>query len=225
MAGTTRLALYNGALLLCGVRQIANLSVNEEPRKLLDYAWNGDGTNGAIRACLEQGQWIFAKRAAQLNYDTAIEPSWGYKRAFAKNTDWVATSAVCCDEYFNVPLTAYSDEAGFLYADYDTIYVKYVSDAATYGGDLSRWPMSFAEYVKAWLASKIIYKVSSSQERRDELLHPNTGILERARINALNRDAMAKPVRWPARGTWSKARQGRGSRDWYDGGNRNRLIG
>lgn len=222
---TTRLALYNGALLLCGIRQIADLTVNEEPRKLLDSVWNGDGVNQAVRGLLEEGQWVFATRSAKLNYDTANEPSWGYKRAFAKNTDWVATSAVCYDEYFNTPLTAYSDEAGFLYCDVDTIYVKYISDASTYGGDLSRWPSSFVEYAKAWLAARIIFKIAASQERREELMKPNTGILAQARLTALNRDAMAKPTRWPARGTWTRSRQGRGTRDWYDQGNRNRLIG
>lgn len=219
--GTTRLQVYNGALLLCGARQIANLNVAEESRRLLDAAWNDQG----IRGLLEEGQWIFALRAAKLNYDTAIEPSWGYRRAFAKGTDWVATSAVCSDEYFQTPITQYSDEVGYWFCDLDTIYVKYVSDAATYGGDLARWPSSFTEYAKAYFASKIVYKIAAAAERRDELMRPRSGILAQSRTTALNRDAMAKPASFPARGTWTRSRQGFGSRDWYDQGNRNRLIG
>ena len=219
--GTTRLQVYNGALILCGQRPIATLDVNEEGRRLLDAAWND---NAALH-CLEEGQWIFAMRGSQFQYDSAIEPTWGYRRGVGKPTDWVNTSAVCSDEYFEVPLTAYSDEGGIWYSDLDILYVKYVSSDGAYGMAMGRWPASFVEYVKAYLASKIIYNVSASPQRREELMQPNTGILAQARLTALNRDAMAKPTQFPARGTWTRSRHGRNTMDWQDGGNRNRLIG
>lgn len=218
---TTRLKLYQGACMLCGIRGIADLTVREEARFLLDEVWNDDG----IKHCLEQGQWIFAICASRLDYDTAIAPAWGYRRAFAKPDDWVNTSAVCQDEYFRVPLLGYSDEVGFYFADLDQIYVKYVSNGANYGQNLARWPASFTEYVKAYFASKIIYRVSASAERREEMMHPRTGILEQARLTALNRDAMAKATQFPARGSWTRSRAGRGISTWADGGNRSRLIG
>ena len=36
----TRLQLYNSALLLLGERNLASLSENREPRRLLDHVWD-----------------------------------------------------------------------------------------------------------------------------------------------------------------------------------------
>lgn len=218
---TTRLKIYNGALRLCGERAIADLTVNEEGRRLLDEVWN----DGGVRYCLEQGQWRFAMKAAKMNKETAITPDFGLANAFAKPTDWCVTSAVCSDEFYNVPLLRYTDEAGYWFADIDPIYVKFVSDAEAYGANLALWPVSFTEYVKAYFASQMITKISGTEERRDELLKQRTGILAQALLVAKNRDAMAEPTKFPAQGGWSRSRQGRITGGWYDGGNRNNLIG
>jgi hypothetical protein len=221
---TDRLKIYNGALLLCGERSIASLTVNEEGRRLLDEVWNDNG----VRYCLEQGQWRFAIRTSMLTYDTAIEPSFGYPRAFAKPTDWAVTAAVCSDEFFAQPLLRYSDEAQFLYANEDEIYVKYVSDDSAFGGDLGKWPASFTEYVKAYFASKIIFKLATSEETRTRLLGRTVdgrdGILGQAKLTAKNRDAMADPTKFAAQGGWTRARYRRGS-TFSDGGSSSNLIG
>ena len=219
---TTRLKLYNGALLLCAERSIATLTDAVESRRLLDEVWN----DGGVRFCLEQGQWKFAMCGAKFSYNTAIVPAWGYSRAFAKPTDWCVTSAVCSDEYFQVPLTQYRDEAGYWYADQDEIYVDYVSDAATYGGDLAKWPASFTEYVKAYFASRIVTKLSGDEKRREAILHPRTGILAQNLLIAKNRDAMSDPSKFPPTGSWAKARMGGRYRGRFgDGGSSGSLIG
>ena len=222
---TDRLKIYQGALMVCGERSIANLTVNEEGRRLLDEVWNDDG----VKHCLEAAQWKFAMCGAKLNYDTGVTPQWGFKRAFAKPDDWVTTSAVCTDEYFNAPLLQYSDEASFWYADLDTIYVKYVSQGATFGLDFSKWPSSFIDFVHHYFASKIIMKLTSDKERQDRILGTNRdgsdGSLARNLLNAKNRDAMQGPTTFPARGTWNTARQGRRAVGYLDGGNRGQLIG
>lgn len=215
---TTKLKLYNGALLLIGARSIASLSVNEEARRALDEVYD----DGGVRYCLEQGQWRFAMRTALLTYDTGFTASFGYQRAFEKPSDWVATSAVCSDEYFKAPLLSYTDEAGYWYADLDEIYVKYVSDDANYGLNLSLWPYSFTEYVKAYFASRICNRVTSNEKMVSALLS-SRGLLETAKDIAKNRDAMAEPTKMPPRGSWVRARTGNG--DWRDGGSQNTLIG
>lgn len=218
---TDRLKLYNGALMICKARSIASLTVNEEARRLLDEVWNDSG----VRYCLEQGQWQFAMTAAKLEYDTAIEPSFGYRRGFAKPTDWVNTAAVCTDEYFNNPLTQYTDEVAYLFSDLDIIYVKYVSDGPTYGGDFSKWPSSFTEYVKAYFASRICGKIGCSDATIAAIINPRSGILAQAEITAKNRDAQKEPTKFVSPGMWSKSRISRNTGDWRDGGSRNRLIG
>ncbi len=90
----TRLKIYNGALMRCGERALANLTENREPRRLLDTVWQDNG----VRYCLEQAQWKFAMRASHFTYDPTVSPSFGYAHGFAKPTDWVATSGVCTDD-------------------------------------------------------------------------------------------------------------------------------
>lgn len=221
---TSRIKIYNGALLLVGERSIASLTVNEEARRVLDEVWDDDG----VGYCLEQGQWMFAMRAAQFTYDSSISPAFGYQRGFTKPTDWVLTSGVCSDEYFRTPLLQYADEAGYWYADIDDIYVRYVSDDSNYGNDYSKWPDSFTEYVKHYFAGRIAPKIPGSREIMDRLLgpagHPEKGSVHKALVIAKNRCAMASPTSFPAQGSWVNARTG-GRFRYGDRGNTGNLTG
>ena len=218
---TTRLKIYNGALLLCGEQQLASLSENREPRHLLDLVWNDDG----VRFCLEQAQWHFAMRASRLDYEPSIAPDWGFQRAFTKPTDWVETSGVWQDEFMRAPLLDYADEVMYWFCDLDEIFVKYVSDDVTYGMDFAKWPETFTEYVKTFFASKIIRKLPGGADKVDDIVHPKTGALARALSIAKNRAAMVLPATFPTRGTWTAARHAGASRLRNDGGNPNQLIG
>ena len=221
---TTRLKIYNGALLLVGERGLASLTVTEESRRVLDEVWNDNG----VRYCLEQGQWNFAMRAAQFTYDSTITPSFGLNRGFNKPSDWVLTSAVCSDEYFNTPALNYADEAGVWYADIDDIYVRYVSDDENFGMDMSLWPDTFTEYVKTYFASRICHKIPGSPEVIQKLHgpagHPQRGLLHQALLLAKNRAAMTGPATFPARGSWVGSRLG-GRRGSFDRGSSGSLTG
>lgn len=221
---TTRLRIYNGALLLCGERALNTLDENVEPRHLLDLVWNDEGA----RYCLEQAQWHFAMRASRMDYNPSIDPDWGYARGFDKPDDWVATSGVFQDERLTTPLLAYADEINYWFADSDLLYVKYVSDDASYGLDLGKWPSSFADYVKAYFASRIIHKLPGGADRREFLLGPpgreDRGHVQRCLMIAKNKSAMAGPATFPQRGTWVSARR-RGATGGRDGGSTTTLIG
>lgn len=212
---TDRLTIYNDALMYCGERSISSLTEDREPRRLLDQVWN---SNGVMR-CLEDGQWHFAMRTVQLDYDPSIEPDFGYRRAFNKPEDWIITSAVCEDDHFRFPLNLYVDEKDYWYSDLDTIYVRYVSSDTSYGMDIGKWPQSFADFVAAHFASRIIIKLSESQEKWKEIMT----VREKFKKEAKSRAAMAEPTSFPAKGSWSRART-RGVRR-SDGGNNGSLIG
>lgn len=222
---TDRLRLYNGALLLAGDRQLSSLSENREPRHLLDLVWN----DGGVAYCLEQAQWHFAMRAARFDYNPSVQPDFGFQRAFDKPTDWVNTSGVFQDEYMTTPLTQYADEISYWFAERDEIFVKYVSNDTTYGMDLSRWPATFVDYVKAYFASRIVHKLPGGADRIQFLMgppgHPNRGWLHQTLLIAKNKAAMALPATFPTRGTWAAARFRGSNRTRWDGGNLSQLIG
>jgi len=219
---TDKLSVFNDALLLLGERTLSGLTEEREPRRLLDQVWD----NGAVNSCLERGQWYFAMRTVRIDFDPAVSPDFGYQYAFDKGSDWIITSAVCSDEYFRWPITRYTDENGYWYADEQEIYVKYVSNDVAYGNDLSIWPISFKDYVSAYLASKIVMKISGGDDKMLVYLTGNDGdggYLKKSLDFAKSKAAMALPTTFPARGSWSNARH-RGRRQ--DGGNRSGpLIG
>jgi hypothetical protein len=222
---TTRLQLYQGACMLCGERSVTSLTENVPVRGYLDEVWAQDG----VKACLEAGQWKFATRAQRLDYDPSYTAPFGFRRAFAKPTDWVLSVAVCQDEYYNEPLIRYSDEVGYWLSDLDQIFVKFVSNDTDFGQNLSAWPESFTNFVKHYFAAKIIKRVSSDKALIGDLLgngKPGNGAMEMAKETAKGKDAFNGPMQLPPTGAWVRSRYGRGSRSPYnDWGNRNQLIG
>lgn len=207
---TTQLDLYNGALLRIGERFLASLTDQAEARRLLDHVWS----TGGVRRCLERGQWNFAMRSQQIDYDSGIDPDWGYAHAFEKPDDWVQTSAFCSDEFFRVPVTQYVDEAGYWYANIETIYVRFVSDDPSYGMNFGLWPDGFREYVECYFGRRIVHKLSNSIEEDVKLAMENE---KSALLAAKNLCAQTGPTSFPARGNWSNARNRFPNR--RDGGN------
>lgn len=213
---TTKLSIYNGALLEIGERELASLSENREPRRLLDRVWD----NGALDFCLNAGQWRFARRSVELSRDTDISPSFGYQYGFSIPSDFIRTCAVCSDQYFNVPLLQYSQEQRYWFADIDPLYVSYVSNGASYGGDLTIWPMEFVRYVEAYLAGMIANKLTQNREEWTRL-HK----LAKLRLTeAKSGNAMEGPTALLPVGSWVAARAGRGG-SRLDRGSRSALTG
>lgn len=210
----SQLSLYNEALRLIGERRLASISENREPRRVLDDVWN----DGAVDFCLEQGQWNFAMRAVEIT-PSAVVPAFGFNYAFDKPTDFIRTAGVSEDESFNRPLLDTLEEVGFWFANITPIYVRYVSNATSYGNDFQRWPTSFAKFVAAFLASEICFTITQSAEKQNFIVALAADRLRKAK----SLDAMADATSFLPQGGWSSARQGRRSR--MDRGNRSNLIG
>lgn len=213
--GTDQLRVYNEALRICGQRKLSSLIDSNNARYLLDDAWGNNGVNH----CLEKGQWNFARRSSKLTYDPTVTPDWGYRRAFNKPADWVQTVMISGDEKFQMPLTAYLDEAGYWFCDLDDLYVSYVSADKNYGLNIGLWPSAFADYVSAHLAAVIIHTLSGDAGKRKEVLDYEKVQLQ----NAKSRDASNQPTKFPAQGSWVTARHG--ARTLADMGNRSQLTG
>lgn len=208
--GTTKLALYQGALRLCKERALSSLSENREPRRLLDAAYGDGSTTGAVRACLEIGQWDFAMRTVQLDSSPDVEPPFGLPYAFTRPDDLVRTCGVWQDEFCKVPLLDYVNERGYWYAAIDPIFVSYISNDADYGADLSLWPESFVKLVEAYLANEIVGNLTQGAAQADRVFK----ILDHLRKQAKKLDAIEQPTRLLPTGGWARARMagGRGDR-------------
>lgn len=212
---TSKLEIYNAALVICGERVLASLTEDRKPRRLLDHVWDNDG----VEACLERGQWKFAINTIKLDYDTSVTTDFGYRRVFVKPSDWVLTSAVCSDEFFTTPLLNYSDENDYWFAEIDEIYVKYVSNATDFGLNLSLWPSSFNKYVGSYFANEIVMALTQDQDMWDKV----EAKLKKFESLAKNADSMAGPQQFAAAGGWVTSRsRGRTGRDR---GSRSNLIG
>lgn len=211
----SRLSLYNGALLECGERDLASLTENREPRRLLDRVWD----NGAVDYCLGQAQWKFATRATQLAPDPGIEPDFGFQLAYEKPSDHIRTVGLYSDEYGNVPLLQYTQEQNYFFTDVQPIFLWYVSNHASYGGDLGAWPAEFSRAVEVYLASRIIKKLTQSDEKEANMIKFAKSLFR----DAASSDAMEGPTKFLPPGSWASARVARTAR--RDRGGRGQLIG
>lgn len=198
---TDRLSLYNIALRHCRERRLKKLTEDIEPRYLLDEVW--DAGDGAAAYCLEQGRWRFAKRVVKLDNDTNISNQFGFNYTFTKPSDYRGLISISADEYFEIPLNRYEIEGGNFFADVDPIYLIYVSDDASYGGDLSTWPMSFVQWVGLWLATQIAPTLTTDIDL-EHLMDKEQTAYKRAR----SRDAVQDPARFPPLSSWANARYG-----------------
>lgn len=200
--GTTRLNLYNGALSILGERRLASLSENRGPRHHLDQAWS----RGVVDYCLEAGQWKFATRTQMLDYAPSITPPDGmnFAYAFDKPADCRRLIGVYGDGQMVDALRDYREEAGYWWANLEAIYVRFVSNDAQYGGDLSLWSQRFAKYVEAHLAYEVAMDVTGAQDKADRALK----LRERLLLEALSMDAQQDPTKTPAPGGWVRARMG-----------------
>lgn len=201
----TKIGLYNAALREIGETKLASLTEARGPRYTLD-----DIYDEALAYCLEQGQWNFATRAVQVDADASIDPQFGYSNAFEKPSDWVRTSAISADDMFSFPLNDYEDETAYWHAHIDPIYVRYVSNGASYGLDLTAWPATFTRYVELYLAMRICKPTADSESMLDRIRKE----AKIALIDARSKDGMNERVRFLPQGSWSAARGGRASRKY-----------
>lgn len=215
---TDRLSLYSGALRELGERALGSLTETRASRRYLDTAW---ANGGFVNEVLGHGQWLFARRSVKMAADPALVPQFGWQFANSRPSDYIRALQVSADEFYNVPLETYQEENGVFYTSIDTWYLGYVSNDASFGGDLSRWPENFTNYCQKYLARKILPQLTGNRTDKDQFDKE----LHKALTRAQSTDAMEGPTRYPPPGNFVNARmRGRAGGGW-DGGSRNRLTG
>jgi hypothetical protein len=206
MTTPSQLSIYNAAARACGERRIASLTATDPIRYELDEVW----TNNFVRGCLEDGLWNFALRTSQWDYDTSYTAPFGYAYRFDKQSDHVRLAEIADDEFFRTPLLRFQDEGSYIFADLQTIYVRYVSDGASYGTDYSKWPDSFTRYAEHKLALQVIKTLTDAKVDADDLRGMTANLLTVAK----SRDAMKDPTKFLPESSWNAARRGNRSGRW-----------
>lgn len=214
--GTTRTALYNLVAVELKLPRVSdytdNVAMANEITAIYDHA---------LRYCLEQGYWDFAIVTAEEDSDST--PSvHHFSYQFTKPSDWVLTAAVSASSTFIPPLDDFADEAGSWYADVDPLYVKYVSDDSSYGGDLTVWPESYTTYVSRHLAGQVGGKLGVPESvlrdlRGDSRNNYAGGLINQALKRARSNDAMNGPAKTLPQGRLVSLRGSpRGSQQLYN---------
>ena len=120
---------------------------------------------------------------------------------------------ISADETFAYNLMDREDQGAYWFANVDTIYVRFVSDHAQYGGDLSLWPEKFTHYAAHYGAWRIAPRELKGQIDAD---------MTKALLKARSADAANETPRRLPQGSWARARTG-GTRG--DRGNNGSLLG
>lgn len=201
----SQLSLYNSALRRCNERKIALLTDNVPARYHLDAVWDED----PIQLMLEKYLWKFARRTMEWNYNAAYDPAFGYQYAFDKPSDYVRLVAISADENFAQPLRNYDPENGLWYADFETIYIKYVSNDSSYGKDFSKWTKLFESMTACYMAYHLAIALNKSDSDLKRLEYE----MNQYRKEAANLDAMEDPTKFPTQGSWALSRGGGGRGD------------
>lgn len=195
-----QLLLYNGALRVCKSRALASLTENRESCNLLNAVW----ADNIVGSALEEGLWTFAILSIAVGNDPTYTAPFGYTYRFNQPPDFVRTAQMCVDEYFETPLTRYTEEGGCWFADIDTLFVKYVSNSSAYGTNYNIWPPSFLHYMHCLMASRIIAKLSGAGETEQAVEQK----LKMAARDAKSKTAMEEPSKFPPLGAFARARYG-----------------
>ena len=194
----TKLSIYNGALRLLGGTPLNSLTEDRNAKNWRDRAWD----DGIVDYCLEQSQWNWATRTQQITASTTTIPAFGPTYAFELPNDFQGINSIWVDPNFNSPVIFYNLEAGVLYCEFDTIYLKFISNASTYGGNLASWPESFSKYVQARLALESEPNVTNSPAVFNKIKGEEIRTLKVAK----NNDMRNKPRQRVNPGNWVKAR-------------------
>lgn len=199
-----KLGLYNAALALLKERKLSALTDNVRARHQLDLVYDD-----VMAYMLEQGYWNFAQRSVMIEPDPNVDPAFGYTYAFEHPSDMVRLVKISANDSFFPTLDPYLDEGGHFYAHAGQIYVMYVSNGASYGGDLSLWPATFAYAAAHELARRAGPHIATLGRADQDRLDRDSG---RTLRDARAKDASRQPVDRLQPGRLVQARSGRRTR-------------
>ena len=195
----TQLSVFNDCATYLGERKFSSTSESRDVVRTLNQIWSKE-----IDWCLENGYWNFAIRRQSISHSGSVTPAFGYANAFDKPSDWIRTFVVSDNDQLDPPLLRFRDEGGVFYADCDPLYIGFVSNDASYGGNLSLWPTSFQDF----LALRLAFRACPRTTANENLLKALDDQLTKAKKKAMAVDSMNNPPQFMPPGTWVRSRGG-----------------
>ena len=159
----TALQIYNESLNLMGEHSLANLSVDEEPRYVLD-----DVYTRAITYCLQLGWWRFALQTATVTLTvSASVPGFAY--TFPKPSNWVRTHSVGVIGGTHFYPVDWTDVGGNVAVKHSaTTAIRFIK-AGSAEVDPANWPEVFARVVSAYVAFEACERITQSSAKKADI--------------------------------------------------------
>ncbi|PJF23518.1 MAG: hypothetical protein CUN56_00530 [Phototrophicales bacterium] len=196
-----KLSLFNGALVeYLGERPLVSLNDNRAALRVLNAVYD----DGFVRSILKEHPWDFALRDTKIDYNPSYSSSFtDGEYIFTVPSDLVRINAVSTSYSFydSIDYTITGDK---LIAAAEELYIRYISDADSYGGDLSLWPQYAIDYAKVLLASKACVAINGDFALAKDLGNR----ARRALPKAESLDAANRPMRKKRYSSWVRSRGG-----------------
>lgn len=196
----TKLSIFNEALRAIGDLRLASLTEDVEARYVLDDAWED-----CVEFVFTEGLWNFATKTDIIYADPGQPPIPGCTFTFDKPVGWVRTITISQTSLFDAEVN-YRDENGRIYANFDTLYIRYISKEKAVDEEVQNWPANFAKLVAACLAKECAERLSGSGEKGAALAADYKDVL----ASAKNKDAMDQSKMILRPGNWARAMRGTG---------------
>jgi hypothetical protein len=194
----SKLGIFNEALRAIGDLRLASLTEDVEARYVFDDAWED-----VVEFVFTEGLWNFATMTATIEADPGQTPIPGFSFVFNKPTNWVRTITISPNSLFTDE-AVYRDENDRIYANWDELYIRYISNAKAIDAEVPNWPTGFSSAVAAYLAKECAQRISGNSERAEALAKD----YKEALATAKNKDALDQSKMILRPGNWIRAMRG-----------------
>ena len=194
----TKLGIWNDALRMLGDNRLVSVTEDTEARYVLEDAWED------VKAYVfTEGLWNFATKTEEITADLGQTPIPGFNYVFDKPLYWLRTITVSGTSLFDTE-AIYRDENRRIYANTDTLYIRFISSERSSDDQIGNWPPAFAKLVSAHLASVCASRITGSRSDSDAL----RGAYKEYLASAKNKDALDQSQIILAPGNWVRAMRG-----------------
>lgn len=195
----SKLDVWNQALVHLEKEPLASLSSEKEARYVFDAAWPG-----VVAQAFNEGDWNFAKKSVALSLNNSETAALGWSYVFDYPDDYERTIAVSNVPDFAQQFFDYIDQDGFIHANTNALYLRYVSTTKQADNQVTAWPTMFWRYVAVKLAHETCGKLTSGATLGDKLEK-----MEKKALRQLKSvDARNQPNAQIPAGSWIRARRG-----------------